>query len=96
MFSSPRAEEETAARVKLEKENRELHSQLQETQDDLESEKDARQKVERQRRQLNEVSLRTSDVIVAFCLVFSQAFFICTCTFRTMISNLFLFSRSGT
>lgn len=52
-----RAEEETAARVKLEKENRELHSQLQETQDDLESEKDARQKVERQRRQLNEVSL---------------------------------------
>ena len=43
--------------MKLEKENRELHSQLQETQDDLESEKDARQKVERQRRQLNEVSL---------------------------------------
>ena len=58
VFASHRAEEETAARVKLEKENRELHSQLQETQDDLESEKDARQKVERQRRQLNEVSLR--------------------------------------
>ena len=53
---SPRAEEETAARGKLEKENRELQAQLQETQDDLESEKDARQKVERQRRQLNEVS----------------------------------------
>ena len=52
----PRAEEETAARGKLEKENRELQAQLQETQDDLESEKDARQKVERQRRQLNEVS----------------------------------------
>lgn len=52
----PRAEEETAARVKLEKENRELHAQLQETQDDLESEKDARQKVEKQRRQLNEVN----------------------------------------
>ena len=43
--------------MKLEKENRELQSQLQETQDDLESEKEARTKVEKQRRQLNEVSL---------------------------------------
>ena len=43
--------------MKLEKENRALQSQLQETQDDLESEKDARLKVEKQRRQLNEVSL---------------------------------------
>ena len=52
-----RAEEETAARVKLEKENRELQSQLQETQDDLESEREARVKTEKLRRQLNEVSL---------------------------------------
>lgn len=50
----PRAEEEGAARAKLEKENRELHAQLQEVQDDFESEKEARHKVEKQRRQLNE------------------------------------------
>ena len=49
-----RAEEEGAARNKLEKENRDLHSQLQEIQDDLESEKEARVKVEKQRRQLND------------------------------------------
>lgn len=52
-----RAEEETAARVKLEKENRELHSQLQETQDDLESEKEARTKADKLRKQLNEVRI---------------------------------------
>ena len=49
-------EEETAARVKLEKENRELQSLLQETQDDLESEKEARTKAEKMKRQLNDVS----------------------------------------
>ena len=42
--------------MKLEKENRALQAQLQETQDDLESEKEARSKVEKSRRQLNEVS----------------------------------------
>ena len=43
-----------AAREKLEKKNRELEANLQETQDDLESEKEARVKVEKQRRNLNE------------------------------------------
>ena len=57
VFASQRAEEETAAREKLEKENWELQSQLQKNQDELESEKDARQKIERQQQQLNEVSL---------------------------------------
>ena len=50
----PRAEEEAAARAKLEKENRDLHSQLQEMQDDLESEKEVRMKVDKQRRVLND------------------------------------------
>ena len=49
-----RAEDEATAKAKLEKENRELHGQVQEQQDDLESEKEARAKVEKQRRQLND------------------------------------------
>lgn len=49
-----RAEEEAAARSKLEKDNRELQAQLQEMQDDLDAEKDTRLKVEKQRRQLND------------------------------------------
>lgn len=49
-----RAEEAAAARAKLEKEKREIQSLLQETQDDLESEKEARMKVEKQRRTLND------------------------------------------
>ncbi len=59
---SSRAEEEAAARVKLEKEKRELLAQLQETQDDLESEREGRARAEKQRRQLNEEleSLRDS------------------------------------
>ncbi len=57
-----RAETEGALRVKLEKVNRDLQAQLQETQDDLESEKEIRLKVEKQRRQLNDEleSLRDS------------------------------------
>lgn len=62
-----RAEEETTARVKLEKENRELHSQLQETQDDLESEKEARTKADKLRKQLNEVCV---------CVLFSVSIFV--------------------
>jgi len=49
-----RAEDEAAARAKLEKENRELHGQLQELQDDLDSEKEHRMKVDKQRRQLQD------------------------------------------
>ena len=50
-----RAEEEAAGRTRAEKEKRDLQALLQETQDDLESEKEARVKVEKMRRQLNEV-----------------------------------------
>ena len=61
-LSSPRAEEEAAARAKLEKEKREIQSQLQETQDDLESEREGRARAEKQRKQLTEEldSLRDS------------------------------------
>ena len=50
-----RAEEEAAGRTRAEKEKRDLQALLQETQDDLDSEKEARVKVEKMRRQLNEV-----------------------------------------
>ena len=50
-----RAEEEAAGRARAEKEKRDLQVLLQETQDDLEAEKEARVKVEKMRRQLNEV-----------------------------------------
>lgn len=50
-----RAEEEASNRAKLEKEKRELQASLQETQDDLESEREGRVKAEKQRRQLNDV-----------------------------------------
>ena len=50
-----RAEEEAAGRARAEKEKRDLQALLQETQDDLDSEKEARVKVEKMRRQLNEV-----------------------------------------
>ena len=50
-----RAEEEAAARARLEKEKRDLNSLLQETQDDLESEKEGRIKAEKQKRSINEV-----------------------------------------
>ena len=52
-----KAEEEAAARARLEKEKREMQSLLQETQDDLESEKEGRLKAEKLRRQLNEVGV---------------------------------------
>lgn len=58
-----RAEEEASARAKLEKENRELQSQLQEIQDDLESEKEARAKVEKQKRMLNDELENLRDVV---------------------------------
>lgn len=51
-----RAEEEAAARAKLEKEKRDLLSQLHETQDDLDAEREGRQRAEKQRKQLNEVN----------------------------------------
>ena len=54
LFVTFRAEEEAAARSKLEKEKRDLLSQLQETQDDLESEREGRARAEKQRKQLNE------------------------------------------
>ena len=54
-FPLLRAEEEAAGRTRAEKEKRDLQALLQETQDDLESEKEARVKVEKMRRQLNEV-----------------------------------------
>lgn len=50
-----RAEEEAGARARLEKEKRELNGLLQETQDDLESEKEGRIKAEKQKRAINEV-----------------------------------------
>ncbi len=53
-FSHLRAEEETALRIKLEKENRDLQSHIQEMQDDLESEKESRLKVDKQRRLLKD------------------------------------------
>ena len=56
MSHLPRAEEEAAARTKAEKQNRELQAQLQETQDDLESEREIKLKVDRQRRQADDVS----------------------------------------
>ena len=54
LLSHLRAEEETVQRVKLEKENRELHARIQELQDDLDSEKESRQKVDKQRRLLKD------------------------------------------
>ena len=56
-----RAEEEGSARVKLEKELRQLQAQLQETQDDLESEREGRLKAEKQRKLLNEVRERSIE-----------------------------------
>ena len=55
--SFSRAEEKTAARVKAEKQNRELQAQLQETQDDLESEHEIKLKEDCQCRQTDEVSV---------------------------------------
>ena len=43
-------------RAKAEKENRELHALVQETQDDLESEREAKKKSEKLRKQLDDVS----------------------------------------
>ncbi len=65
MVSLPpsRADEEATARAKLEKDNRELGSQLQEVQDDLESEKEARVKVEKQRRLLNDELEHLQDTL---------------------------------
>ena len=56
-----RADEEAAGRAKAEKEKRELATQLQETQDDLDSEKEARLKTEKMRKQLDEVRSCLSD-----------------------------------
>ncbi len=47
-------DDETSARTRLEKENSELQSQLQELQEDLDSEKDSRNKAEKARRILND------------------------------------------
>ena len=55
--SSSRAGEKRAACVKAEKQNRELQAQLQETQDDLESEREIKLKVDHQSRQADEVSV---------------------------------------
>ena len=55
VFHLPRAEE-AAGHTKAEKQNRELQAQLQETQDDLESEREIKLKVDWQRRQADDVS----------------------------------------
>lgn len=60
---SVRAEEEAAGRAKAEKEKRDLQNLLQETQDDLESERESRQHAERQKKQHSDVSY-----ILHFCV----------------------------
>lgn len=49
-----RVEEEVAAKVTFQKQIREMESQLQEVQEDLDAEKEARNKAEKQKRDLGE------------------------------------------
>ena len=57
MKSTWRIEEEAASKATVMKQLRELQAHYQETQEDLEAEKEARVKAEKLRRDLNEVGL---------------------------------------
>ena len=56
-----RVEEEVAAKQTFQKNIREVESQLQEVQEDLEAERESRAKAEKQKRDLSEVHNRMGD-----------------------------------
>ena len=57
MCNKYRVEEEVTVKTTFQKQLRELESQLQEVQEDLEAEKEARNKAEKQKRDMGEVRM---------------------------------------
>ena len=62
-----RLDEETAARVSLDKERRELQSQVQELHEDLENERNQKTRAERAKRELGQVNRLSVKIIYISC-----------------------------